>query len=601
MSAQENNDAMTTTETPEPPQAQGVSDLPIHGKSSPSAGGDEGPGNFDFISTVMGEDGAVLNYQDTSDYASSPESEEEIEWLLNQPFLGPDFVPKAQDIIVDTPDGERELGDVVADIINYIYNPKYRTHPHYPLNDTGIGRLFADSYKWKLRYVSERKQWYEYDKGTWSPCGSKIMEYCKDFIQKIKYDVDGKCKVDDTIGKQIKSTVNKWQSRRARETILKDAASVHPVSITEFDKDPFIFNCKNGTLNFNTWKFNPHRPEDMLTKMANVNYNPNADCARWRQHMQEVMLGDEDLITYLQKALGYALTGDTRFECFFILFGPTSRNGKGVTMNTFLHMLGDYGCNASPETITQKKFVNSSGPSEDIARLAGARFVNISEPDQNMVLSSALVKTLTGNDTITARMLHENSFEYKPAYKIFINTNYLPKVSDPTIFASGRVRVIPFERHFEPEEQDTGLKEELTRSGSLSGILSWCMAGLRQLCKDGFKAENFIEPDAVKNAITKYAQASGGKSVWEAQQNSDDIVQFIADVLEKSSGSEIRAMSAYGRYCEWCEEKGRDAYSQKMFSQKMGDHVTFRRKRPSDKSGTNPVSMIVGYKFKSGE
>lgn len=116
-------------------------------------------------------------------------------------------------------------------------------------------------------------------------------------------------------------------------------------------------------------------------------------------------------------------------------------------METFMRLMGDYGKTAKPDTIAQKQTVNGSGPSEDIARLVGVRFVNIPEPDKKLVLSAALVKTLTGNDTVTARFLNENSFEYRPQFKLFINTNHLPTVTDVTLFSSGRAKIIPFERH----------------------------------------------------------------------------------------------------------------------------------------------------------
>ena len=131
-------------------------------------------------------------------------------------------------------------------------------------------------------------------------------------------------------------------------------------------------------------------------------YDPNTRCARWEQHILQIMEDDTAKAEYLQKAFGMCLTGENRYECFFILYGPTSRNGKGTTMETIMTMMGDYGKAARPDTITQRQSPNGSGPSEDIARLAGARIVNVSEPDKKMTLSSALVKTLTGNDTVTA-------------------------------------------------------------------------------------------------------------------------------------------------------------------------------------------------------
>lgn len=662
MSIQDNDDDMTAKENPEPPQEQEAPasisldegetwenagpfytfqsfqpfdtsdtshDVPLleSEDETPELQEQEGPASASFDEDETQEETGLGPFQITDPLNPSPPPNSSAppgppdppdkyvpddipeDVARRQPFLSKKFAPKANNNTVYSRDGSKdELFDVVADIIEYTIDPRYEAHYFYPLNDTGISQLFADGYKWRLRYVTGPNQWYEYSHGVWAPCGDRIMEYCKDFVKRLKDYVDSQfnrigIKVKSTAEMEaiykIKSIVNKWQSRRARETILKDAASVYSVSIEKFDKNPFIIHCNNGTYNFETWEFTEgHRPWDMLTKMANVKYDPDAKCDRWLLHMQQVFQEDEALIEYVQKALGYALTGDTSFECFFILYGPSSRNGKGVTMGTFQHMLGDYACNTSPDTITQKKFANGSGPTEDIARLKGSRFVNISEPDQDMVLSSALVKTLTGNDVITARMLYKNSIEFKPACKFFINTNHRPIIKDKTIFDSGRIKVIPFKHHFEKKDQDIGLKRKLTRSENLSGILNWCIEGLRKLGEEGPIIENFAEPAAVEEAIEEYKQAFFGKS---AQQDNDDIAQFIAEVFEQSSDSEISTKFAHALYCAWCVGNRRDACSLKMFSQKMETHVTIRRKRPTGRSDANPVSMIIGYKFKSEE
>ena len=226
---------------------------------------------------------------------------------------------------------------------------------------------------------------------------------------------------------------------------------------------------------------------------------------------------------YLQKAFGYALTGNTRYECLFILYGATTRNGKGTAMETFLRLMGDYGKTARPETIGARFQPNGNAPSEDVARLNGARFVNISEPDKKLTLSAALVKSLTGNDTITARYLHENSFEYRPQFKMFINTNYLPQITDLTLFSSGRIKTIPFERHFEEWEQDKKLKELFAEPGNLSGILNWCIEGLRLLETEGFK-----EPQAVRDATSEY------------EHESDKIALFMEECLQEEKGALCR-------------------------------------------------------------
>lgn len=168
-----------------------------------------------------------------------------------------------------------------------------------------------------------------------------------------------------------------------------------------------------------------------------------------------------------------------------------------------MHMMGDYGKTARPDTIALKQNPDGRGPTEDVARLAGARFVNIPEPPKNMVLSAALVKTMTGGDTVTARFLNENSFQYRPQFKLFINTNHLPSVTDTTLFSSGRVKIIPFERHFSEQERDEGLKDFFMEPGRLSAILNWCLDGLWLLRETGFQM-----PDSVREATEDYRQGS---------------------------------------------------------------------------------------------
>ena len=179
--------------------------------------------------------------------------------------------------------------------------------------------------------------------------------------------------------------------------------------------------------------------------------------------INEITNGDVEKAKFLQKALGYSISGDTRYECLFILYGATTRNGKGTLCESVLKILGGYGCTAKPETISTKQHINSQTPSEDIARLAGIRFANISEPGKGLVLNAAQVKSMTGNDTLNARFLHENSFDFRPQFKLYINTNYLPVINDMTLFSSGRVIIIPFDRHFSESEQDKTLKAEFSK------------------------------------------------------------------------------------------------------------------------------------------
>lgn len=447
----------------------------------------------------------------------------------------------------------------------------------YPVTDIGAGRLFADCFKGSLRYVRERKSWFFYENGVWSEdVGSLIaMEKLKELADALMHyalTIE-----DERVRKEFIRFCTRWQARHNREVFLKDAQSVHPISASVFDFDPHVFNCKNGTLRLDTMTFSPHDPDDFLTKISDVTYDPEARCERFERFVGEITEDDEKA-KFLQKALGYGLSGDTQFECMFIMYGATTRNGKGTLCESVLKVLGKYGCTARPETLSVKLNSNSTAPSEDIARLAGIRFVNISEPGKGLVLNAAQVKTMTGNDTINARFLRENSFDYKPQFKLYINTNYLPTVTDMTLFSGGRVMIIPFDRHFDEGEQDRTLKREFAKPENQSAILNWLIEGYCLLQKEGLE-----QPEAVQKATEGY------------RDESDKIKCFAEDCLARDNTQEVRTSSVYQRYKDWCYDSGQHCENMRNFNQALRTFAEIKRKRP--KNGGAPSTFLMGYRL----
>lgn len=448
----------------------------------------------------------------------------------------------------------------------------------YPWTDIGAGKLFADFYKAVLRYVPERRTWFDYQAGTWSADigGLKAMRRCMELANLLHlYVLEIK---DEHQRKSYMDYSKRWQTHGYRVNVLKDAQVHHPISFLEFDTDPYIFNCSNGTLHLDTGKFTEHISSDLLTKKSSVAYEPSAHSKRWNNFISEIMSNDQERALFLQKVFGYALSGDTHHECMSILYGATTRNGKGTLCESVLKVFGSYGCTSRPETIAQKNSTNSSQPSEDVARLAGIRFVNIAEPGKSLVLNAALVKNMTGNDTINARFLHENSFDFAPQFKLYINTNYLPVVNDMTVFTSGRVIIIPFERHFDESEQDKGLKHEFMKPEVQSAILNWLLVGYKQLQLHGLKM-----PQSVINATDQY------------EHDSNKTLLFIEDCLEEGTDYEERTSEVYNRYKSWCIENGQYAESMKNFKQSLSAVVEVKRKRP--KSGGEKTTMVIGYRL----
>ena len=454
----------------------------------------------------------------------------------------------------------------------------------YSNSDIGNGYLFADFYKNTARFVSERKCWFVYDGRAWQADTGNLqaMEKCKE-LAVLLFLLTAEI-TDSTLRDVCLKRAARWYNRSVRETILKDASGVYSLRTADFDRDPYLLNCQNGTLNLRTGEFREHRAEDFLSLTSGVSYDADARCPRWERFMEEIMRSADEAATtekvkYLQKAFGYALTGNTRYECLFILYGATTRNGKGTAMETFLRLMGDYGKTARPETIGARFQQNGNAPSEDVARLNGARFVNISEPDKKLTLSAALVKSLTGNDTITARYLHENSFEYRPQFKMFINTNYLPQITDLTLFSSGRIKTIPFERHFEEWEQDRKLKELFAEPENLSGILNWCIKGLRLL-----EAEGFAEPQAVRTATAEY------------EHESDKIALFLEECLQEEKGALCRTSMVYEAYTRWCEGNGFYAENTRNFRSMLAGYGRVERRRPS--AHEEKTTVLVGYRIR---
>lgn len=503
-----------------------------------------------------------------------------------------DVATSAEDEFSDLDDPEDEEKSPFRPALSFIKTKledmKPHTNPRYQRDEIGIGNAFADYFKPIARFAGDRNIWYVYDGVVWQPDENAlaVAELAKVLADRL-YSFALQIKDEDTRNRYIKR-VQKLQLRKHRKTMLEDAKSVHPVKVSMFDRNKYLFNCANGTLDLSTLQFHSHDPEDFITKVSPINYEPDAICPRWNRFIDEIMQGKTEVSRYLQKAVGYTMTGDTSLECLFVMYGPTTRNGKTTTIETILRVMGEYGCSAKPDLLAANfRGPSSGGPSEDVARLAGARFVGISEMEQKLTINASLTKQLTGNSSITARFLNQNSFDFRMQAKIFIDTNHLPNVNDQTLFESGRIKIIPFNRHFEDHEQDKTLKFTLADPENLSGILNWCIEGYRM-----FKAEGLDEPEDVKNATSQY------------RQDSDRISQFMAQCLKPEKGSELKTSAIYNRYKEWCTENGYKYEGAQNFYKRLSLVYLIIKRRPWKQETTgnmNPTNLVDNVTWETGE
>ena len=421
----------------------------------------------------------------------------------------------------------------------------------YETNDIGNGDLFAAVFSDQLHWNTDKGQWDRYNGKFWEADegGIHAEECAKDFQTALMVY---SCSIlDEDKQKRFQKNAVRIGSRRVRETMLEDARSKLAITGAEYDTDDYLLNLKNGVLDLKTFQLIDHHPEQNITKICNAEYVEGARSERWEQFIDEIMCGDAEKADFLQRIIGYSLTGSTKEEVFFMLYGSTTRNGKGTLIETISYLLNGangYACGIEPESLAKRNINDGSRPSPDIARLKDCRFLNCAEPDRGMLLDVALIKRMTGRDTISARELYAKKIiSFIPKFKLFMNTNYLPVVTDDTLFSSDRVYVVPFDRHFSDEERDKSLKDRFRDPVEAAGILNWCLEGLRKYQERGLE-----RPSAIESATEEY------------RKQSDKLGTFFQECMEQAKGCEsVKAI--YERYVEWCHENGYGTENKRNF------------------------------------
>jgi len=404
------------------------------------------------------------------------------------------------------------------------------------------GRLFADVFKNDARFNITSKCWSVYNGIIWElDTESMIVERYAKMLYKALY-----LYAEDKDRNYI-SYVSRLGNRQTRQKMILDAREHNHISKEDLDQNENLFNVLNGILNLETREFFPHESKYLLSKCANVEYIPETKSPDFENFINQIMCNDQEKVKYIQKTLGMSLTTDTSREECYLHYGATTRNGKSTLLETVSYLMGDYALTMNPESLAQCKR-DSRNASSDIARLNGCRFLQASEPPKRMVLDVALLKTLLGRDTLTARELYERNFEFIPKFKLHINTNYLPVVNDDSLFSSGRVKVISYDRHFEEHEQDKELKARLKLDKNLSGIFNWLLEGLALYRKEGL-----IPSNNIKLATDKY------------REDSDKIKLFIGDCLVKDDSNTLEGKTVYENYSAWCKANGYGVENKRNF------------------------------------
>jgi putative DNA primase/helicase len=430
------------------------------------------------------------------------------------------------------------------------------------LTDLGNAERLVAQHRGDMYYCFSTEEWLVWDGTRFEVDGSGAIDrIAKDTARSIRLEAMAK-------PEKQRSKFLQWakhcQGRGAIAAMIHLATSEPGVSIQRerLDSDPWLFNCNNGTIDLRTGNLREHRREDLITKLAPVEFDPAAECPIWKKFLDRIMGGDMALIGFLQRAIGYSLTGLTTEHVIFIQYGQ-GRNGKTTFAETINCMMGDYAKTADASLLLTRR---GDGPRSDIARLEGARLVFNSETPDDGKLNEALAKLLTGGDKIASRRLYREEREFYSTGKIWLRTNKKPMIRGRDNAIWDRIRLIPFTATIPDSEQDKTLREKLI--AELPGILAWAVEGCLEWQKKGL-----CPPPAVLQATKEY------------EEESDVLKDFIEDCCsvhknDKSFSATCDALyKAYHDYCTVNDYKDKDIEAPSIFGKLLTERGFGQEKR----------------------
>jgi putative DNA primase/helicase len=406
--------------------------------------------------------------------------------------------------------------------------------PERPLTDLGNSERFVQQHGEIVRYVYAWKTWLLWDRRRWArDPGDGVARLMKQTVKAFYRDIA----VARTAEERAKLFAHAVRSeseagiRHALELAKSDVA----ITPDQLDRDPWLLNCPNGTLELKTRILRPHRPEDYLTKLTAAPYEPEARHSMWTAFL-ETALPDVQVRAFLQRFAEYALTADTSEETLVLAHGPTA-GGKTTFLESLRRAWGDYAASVAFSTFLARRH---DGPREDVARLAGVRLCTSVEPRMGGKLAEGLVKILTGGDSVVARKLYENSVEFVPEFKILWAANHRPRVSDTDEAFWRRVKEAPFTLSLPKERRDPTIKATLTDPTKAGpAILAWAVDGCGR-----WRAEGLGEPPAVEQATRAYRESMGPLS------------DFLGEYCTLGPGRSVTARTLRDAYETFCRERG---------------------------------------------
>ncbi len=449
--------------------------------------------------------------------------------------------------------GDVTLADLIADALDFERPaPTSDRELLTRCTDAGNAEWLAALYGDTLRYDHTRGRWLLWQGDWWAEdTDGQLRRMAKEAARE-RYR-----KAADIEDAEKKKSVAKWaiksESRSKLDAALALAQSETPIADSgeRWNADPFLLGVQNGVIDLRTGQLRPGKPEDGITLHTDIAFDADAECPRWEQFVGEIFNGDRELIGFIQRAVGYSLTGDVSEQCLFTLHGRGA-NGKSTFLRVLRHVFGGY---AQDTPFTTFELAARNTTPNDLAALAGRRFVTAAEAVPGRRLNEARVKALTGGDPMTARFLYGEYFTFEPTCKLWLAVNHRPNVGDHSVAFWRRMRLVPFTRQFIGVDADDHLGEKL--QDEAPGILAWAVRGCLNWQNNGLGY-----PDAVADATEDY------------QNDTDPLGEFLQERCEDGKHQSVKASTFYRAYCDWCELNGvtgREKMSRTAFGRRLSE------------------------------
>lgn len=423
--------------------------------------------------------------------------------------------------------------------------------------DIANSRRFADQHRGNLAFVHPARKWIQFDGRRWMWCEAREeMAAAKATADSILDEAATCIKRDpnNPTHKRLWTHARRSQDERRLLAMVSLASCEQGASVSsvdQLDRDPWLLNVANGVIDLRAGSLLAHDPAMMLTRICSASYRPRAACPRWLQFLDEIFCGDADLVEYIQRALGYSLTGLVSEEVLFFMFGYGA-NGKSVFINVVYDVLNDYAVTAPASMLSLKRNEDGGRATPELAKLVGARFAVANETQSGERLDEQMVKVLVSRERITARHLYAHYFEFRPTHALWVRGNHKPIITGDDYGIWRRIHLIPFQRTFTPADADPSLEAALLKERD--GILSWMIEGCLKWQRDGLKV-----PPAVEGASREY------------RKESDVLGQWIDDCCDIDPAERTEQSRVYNSYRDWCKDGNFRAMAKAQFTRKIAE------------------------------